>query len=83
MNSNKIINLPAHSSSSDVVTKNYSELFGSALTVFNVGTHGILLNTNAITLTTTATALTLTNSGTIFNNPKSNIITMNNSTQVL
>jgi hypothetical protein len=59
----------------DAATKNYVDLYVSALSVFNVGTHGILLTTNAITLTTTATALTLTNSGTIFNNPKSNIIT--------
>jgi hypothetical protein len=54
----------------DAATKNYVDLYVSALSVFNVGTHGILLNTNAITLTTTATALTLTNSGTIFNNPR-------------
>jgi hypothetical protein len=66
----------------DAATKNYVDLYVSALSVFNVGTHGIQLNTNAITLTTTATALTLTNTGTIFNNPKSNIITLNNSTQV-
>jgi hypothetical protein len=66
----------------DATTKNYVDLYVSALSVFNVGTHGILLTTNAITLTTTATALTLTNSGTIFNNPKSNIITLNNTTQV-
>jgi hypothetical protein len=66
----------------DAAMKNYVDLYVSALSVFNVGTHGILLTTNAITLTTTATALTLTNSGTIFNNPKSNIITLNNTTQV-
>jgi hypothetical protein len=66
----------------NTVTKNYVDLYVSALSVFNVGTHGILLTTNAKTLTTTATALMLTNSGTIFNNPKSNIITLNNTTQV-
>jgi hypothetical protein len=66
----------------DAATKNYVDLYVSALSVFNVGTHGILLTTNAVTLTTTATALALTNSGTIFNNPKSNIITLSNTTQV-
>jgi hypothetical protein len=69
--------------SQDAATKNYVDLYVSALSVFNVGSHGILLTTNAVTLTTTATAFTLTNSGIIFNNPKSNIITLNNSTQVI
>jgi hypothetical protein len=78
---NKITSVVDPSAAQDAATKNYVDLYVSVLSVFNVGTHGILLNTNAITLTTTATALTLTRSGTIFN-PKSNIITLNNSTQV-
>jgi hypothetical protein len=50
LNSNSIINLANPTNAQDATTKNYVYLYVSALSVFNVGTRGILLNTNAISL---------------------------------